>query len=302
MLGDMVEINLFASLGRDETGRQISALIKEHPGLKSHIRWMESISPHTYVLSDPGYNEGQGERTFINHMGAAAEFFPSDLDESFYESDILLFGGTGLVPGIHDSLDDLLTEAKNRKRITLVNTIYDFRNEKLNPGKPWPLGSGHRSLPWIDILIMDHEESLKISGMNNSNAAMEYFIEQGTGTVIITNGANPVLFYSDGRIFKPESPSSLPVSGQILNALERYPEKRGDTTGCGDNFVGGVLVSLIRQLTDKDPGNMSLPEAINWGSVSGGFACFYNGGVYQENEPGEKRALLRDFLFTTTEK
>ena len=34
---------------------------------------------------------------------------------------------------------------------------------------------------------------------------------------------------------------------------------------------------------------LDLVEACAWGTVSGGFACFYPGGAYEERERGEKR-------------
>ena len=36
-------------------------------------------------------------------------------------------------------------------------------------------------------------------------------------------------------------------------------------------------------------GNIDLVEACAWGICSGGFACFYHGGTYVEDEPGQKR-------------
>jgi sugar/nucleoside kinase (ribokinase family) len=67
---------------------------------------------------------------------------------------------------------------------------------------------------------------------------------------------------------------------------------RGDTTGCGDNFAGGIITSLAMQLNNITKGNFSLPEAISWGISSGGFCCFTVGGTYLEKFSGEKRMKI----------
>jgi hypothetical protein len=38
-----------------------------------------------------------------------------------------------------------------------------------------------------------------------------------------------------------------------------------------------------------------LREASRWGIVAGGFTCFYYGGTYFEEEPGEKLRLLTPY-------
>ena len=62
-------------------------------------------------------------------------------------------------------------------------------------------------------------------------------------------------------------------------------------TGCGDNFVGGVISSVVAQLQDEKE-RLDLYEVCSWGVVSGGFTCFYVGGTFVEKHPGEKRNLI----------
>ena len=74
----------------------------------------------------------------------------------------------------------------------------------------------------------------------------------------------------------------MPVSQKVIDELKN--SQTGDTTGCGDNFVGGIIASVVTQLQDgiKNP---DLNEACSWGVVSGGFTCFYMGGTYFEEKP-----------------
>jgi sugar/nucleoside kinase (ribokinase family) len=63
---------------------------------------------------------------------------------------------------------------------------------------------------------------------------------------------------------------------------------KGDTTGCGDNFAGGIIASAAWQLKKWQKGDFKLKEAISWGIASGGFTCFITGGTYKEKYRGEK--------------
>jgi len=42
-------------------------------------------------------------------------------------------------------------------------------------------------------------------------------------------------------------------------------------------------------------GTLDLVEACAWAVASGGFCCFYYGGTYHEQVPGEKRALVEGY-------
>ena len=107
----------------------------------------------------------------------------------------------------------------------------------------------------------------------------------------------------------------MPVSAAVGKALKQG--RRGDSTGCGDNFAGGVIGSLARQLANEKlkmknekcevPSTalancqlsivncqFDLKEACRWGIVSGGFACFYYGGTYLEQPEGEKLSQLQE--------
>jgi len=71
---------------------------------------------------------------------------------------------------------------------------------------------------------------------------------------------------------------------------------KGDTTGCGDNFCGGVIYSVASQLRQNKKAYPDLREAIVWGVASGGFACSYKGGCYFEKQAGEKKHALEEIV------
>ena len=255
----------------------------------------EKRTPFTNVLSDVTYDNHQGERTFINNIGAAWDYTPGHLGNDFFEADIVCFGGTALVPQIHDHLTQLLSKAKQKGCLTVVNTVFDFRNEKKNPHQPWPLVDTPESYALIDLLIMDCEEALKISGTKTIDQAAAYFIKVNVPAFIITNGAKELYARSNGDLFKKTALITFPVLGKVNAEFSKNPLLKGDTTGCGDNFAGGVIASLAMQLAVCEPGKFSLTEAVAWGVASGGFACFYIGGTFIESNEGEKLQKVQEF-------
>jgi sugar/nucleoside kinase (ribokinase family) len=284
------DVKFFGMAGKDETSGKIFNIVRKTPlNIENYVTACHKETPFTDVFSDPMYAGGQGERTFVNNIGAAWEYSPEHLKNSFFDSHILCFGGTALVPQIHDNLTSLLTKAKNNNCITLVNTVFDFRNEKKYSGTLWPLVYSIEDYSLIDILIMDCEEASKISGQPGIEKAADFFASTKVSSFIITNGANELYTKSGGELFKKTELIRLPVSAKVKCDLKSSPGLKGDTTGCGDNFTGGIIASIASQLRSKPKGQFELIEAISWGVASGGFTCFIVGGTYLEKSPGEKR-------------
>jgi len=286
-------VRYFGLTGNDPQGETLLSLLQRTPVEVQHLHQINAPTPSTLVLSDPGFDQGHGERMFINSIGAAWSFGPDQLDDDFYDADLVVFGGTALVPRIHDHLTGLLATARQRGCRTVVNTVYDFRSEKNRSVRRWPLGSSDESYGLIDLLITDREEALGLSGEPGIREALAFFRSRGVRSLIITDGSNPISGYSDGTVFQPMDPFSMPVSLQVTNELKIHRE--GDTTGCGDNFAGGVIASMVLQLSE---GTVlpDLSEACAWGIASGGFTCFYMGGTYFENSKGDKLTRIKPYL------
>ncbi|MBO4642864.1 MAG: carbohydrate kinase family protein [Bacteroidaceae bacterium] len=286
---EISEVRFYGCYGDDEVGSQLLERLQRVPVRLEHYRLEPGAeTASTSVFSDPNYDEGHGERIFVNTIGASWKYQPDELDDSFYQSDIVVFGATALMPPVHEALDRLLPEAQREGALTVVNTVFDSLNEKKHPNGRWPLGSSDESYRHIDVLITDCEEALRLSGTSCIEDALRFFREKGTGAAVVTNGAKDVWFYADSQRFGKAS-ATMPVSAKVKNELKAG--KRGDTTGCGDNFAGGVIASLVEQL-HEGKSVLDLMEAVRWGVASGGFTCFYVGGTYYEEAPGEKRRLL----------
>lgn len=290
------EVRFFGCTGSDETAGSIFHLLADTPLIISdYSQRSNKATPFTHVYSDATFDGGHGERTFVNNIGAAWDYTPEMLTDDFFKAQIVCFGGTALVPRIHDHLTSLLRKAKLNDCITVVNTVFDFQNEKNHPLLPWPLGNTEESLGMTDVLIMDGEEALKISGKSSLTEAGEYFRDHQVSSFMITNGSKEVIAYSNGTLFQKMDITGFSVSEKVINELKSNPVLKGDTTGCGDNFVGGVIASIARQLRSKIRGMFDLTDALSWGVASGGFACFYVGGTYYEKREGEKLEKVKSY-------
>jgi len=295
LTGQPAEVRFYGSKGQDEGAAFIAQRLEQTPLQIGNYKTAGLYTPFTDVLSDPEFDNGHGERIFINNIGASWEMFPEDLDEAFFESDMVVFGGTALVPHIHQALLELLKKAKTNHAITVVNTVYDFLSEKKNPAAQWPMGSSVESYRFIDLLISDMEEALRLSGQPTIEEALAFFKDTGVGAVIVTHGANPVHYFADNPLFGLME-GCKPVCAKVVDTIIRNPGLAGDTTGCGDNFTGGVITSIAEQCIRGMGKKVDFEEAIAMGIASGGYACFYHGGTFYEEFPGQKRQLIEPYF------
>ena len=154
------------------------------------------------------------------------------------------------------------------------------------------MGNSDESYQYIDLLIADQEEALRLSGETTADAAIRFFINKQVSALIITNGSSPVSVYSNGQFFEKLALNQMPVSKKVVEELRT--DRTGDTTGAGDNFVGGIIASIVNQL-QTGVQHPNLQEASCWGIVSGGYACFYMGGTYFEQKSGEKLNKIKPY-------
>ena len=73
--------------GDDGVGEELLKKLNQTNLDLSHYRLQkESETASTSVLSDPNYDNGHGERTFVNTIGASWHYLPQEVDDSFYET------------------------------------------------------------------------------------------------------------------------------------------------------------------------------------------------------------------------
>ncbi len=293
--GAGVPVSFHGIRGEDTIGDELAGIVSRTP-----LHWDRYVqrpgeTPFTHALSDPRYADGAGERSFVNSVGVAAEFSVEDLHDSFFDNAIVAFGGTALVPTLHGELHKAVGRAAKGGSLTVVNTVYDFFNESRFPDRLWPLGDSERTYSNTDLLVVDAEEAYRLSGVADSIRAARRFTEAGVSAVVITSGADDILAVSDGGRFAPLEARFFPVSDRIRAELRNGHGDAGDTTGCGDNFVGGLLFALAEQLRSGER-RCDLFHAMSWAVASGGYCCFSLGGTVLESRRGEKRDAIREYV------
>jgi len=291
--GEDASVSFHGAVGDDESGRMLRGLLARTPLDASRLETRPGRTPSTYVLSDPAWDGGRGERCFVNDIGTAEHYAPAELGDDFLGADLVAFGGTALVPAVHDGLPGLLAAARSRGALTVVNTVFDFRAERRSPGRAWPLGGvapgpgPAASYNACDLLVMDRDEALRLSGERSLEASTRFFASSGVGAFAITRGGEPVLAWSGGGRFAPLGPAELPVL-----EVDASARASGDTTGCGDAFAGGLVAALALQMESGAGRDLDLADAVSWGIAAGAFTLGILGGVYYEPRPGEKRRLV----------
>jgi sugar/nucleoside kinase (ribokinase family) len=305
LAGEDVKVEFHGVRGDDALGARLLAMLGRTPVNLASLKHAHGRTPSTLVFSDPRWDGGRGERCFVNDLGVADHCTVADLGPDFLSADIVAMGGTGLVPPLHDALPELLSAARSRGALTVVNTVFDFRNERRDPRGPWPLGppqDGGKPGPLAsyqncDLLVMDRDEALRLSGESSLSSAEKFFQHSGVGAYLITRGGESVLAWSGGGRFHPVARREIPVSERALRDLTAQKAaggRSGDTTGCGDAFAGGVLASLAAQLLAGRRA-LDLAEAAGWGVAGGAATLFTLGGTYYEGRAGERRSIVESF-------
>lgn len=297
-----IPVRYFGVRGTDENGETLGQLVQKTPLISKDYLVRDGSSPSTRVLSDPVAENGAGERTFINEIGVAEGIGPEDIPEIFFHHHVAFFGGTAVLPLIHNQIGVPLRRAQQNGSLTIVATVYDFINESKAPNKLWPLGEGQTDYPAVDLIIADAEEARRLTGKSEPGAAVQRFLSFGAGAAVVTSGANPVWFAVAGERFRPEELRSLPVSSEVRRRAATVDLTTRDTTGCGDNFAGGVLASIASQLASfpcnsagVPDGLVDLGEAVITGIAAGAAAWFQLGGTRFETKPGESLEIVEEF-------
>ncbi len=73
LLQEQAEVRFVGSLGEDWIAERILDILSRTPVSSHEFIKKDARTPFTNVLSDPTYNLGSGERTFVNNIGAAEE-------------------------------------------------------------------------------------------------------------------------------------------------------------------------------------------------------------------------------------
>ncbi len=112
----------------------------------------------------------------------------------------------------------------------------------------------------IDVLLVNDEEAIQLSGRSDLAAAARWIGDRGTRVVVVKQGANGATLFADGW--------SVSCPAHVVSALV-------DPTGAGDAFAGGFLGWLAASGACDPPSGPTpgdLREALVYGSAMGSYA------------------------------
>ena len=201
-------------VGNDAAG---SALVSEFDalGVRHHNLVIENgHSGVVVVLVDP-----TGERTMFPDNGANSGLHIGDLPELEGFNAVYISGYSPLDPLSLTGIKEMITKIR-KAGITIYfdpASVGGMKEVAIEEVKSW--------LPMMDILLLNEEEAIYLSGGSDIEVALDYLLTQ-CQTVVIKRG-------SQGAIGKSRGGDSVSVPA--------IPTTVVDTTGAGDSFAAGFI-------------------------------------------------------------
>jgi sugar/nucleoside kinase (ribokinase family) len=173
----------------------------------------------TFFWAGKYHNDMNTRDTLVTELNVLADFNPV-VPENYRDSEVVLLGN--LHPEVQSSVLDQMTAPK----LVILDTMNFWMALQLN--------TLLNVIKQVDIITINDEEALQLSGEANLVLAAKAIHKMGPAYVIIKKGEHgALLFYQDQPFFAP----ALPL------------EKVVDPTGAGDSFAGGLSGYLAAQQT-----------------------------------------------------
>ncbi len=200
------------------------------------------------------------ERHILTYPGAIFDLSFDDLDldyllsaRHFHMSSLFLHRG------LREHIPELFRRAKSAGLSTSLDTNDD-------PEDRWD-GVLTQVLPYVDILLPNEREALKIAGKPDLQSAISR-LAQTVPTVVVKLGPRGALAVANGKRL-----TAPPVPVTVV-----------DPVGAGDSFDAGFLHQHLR--------GAELAECLRFGNLMGAFSTLRPGGT----EAFRDRNLLTDFV------
>lgn len=163
-----------------------------------------------------------GARPALHKLGATAGFYVQDAAlDRVLDTKILHIGGVGLMDAMDKGRNaEVLAEAKARG-VTTTLDVFASTPDDLALIKPL--------LAHTDVFMPSEEEAMALSGLTDFEDIAQFLLDQGTGAVILTLGA-------DGAMYRDQSGARIDIPAFNIDVV--------CTCGCGDCFNAGFATGL----------------------------------------------------------
>ncbi len=171
-----------------------------------------------------------GARPALHKLGATAGFYVEDTAlDRVLDTKILHIGGVGLMDAMDKGRNaEVLAEAKARG-VTTTLDVFASTPDDLALIKPL--------LAHTDVFMPSEEEAMALSGLTDFEDIAQFLLDQGTGAVILTLGA-------DGAMYRDQTGAKIDIPAFNIDVV--------CTCGCGDCFNAGFATGLHLNRSVKD--------------------------------------------------
>lgn len=228
-----VDVATVGIVGDDALGTYVRRTMEDFGVQTKALRTTPNVQTSATILPI----RPDGSRPALHVSGANALLRVDDIPEDEL-SDLKVFhlGGLCLLKKVDGEPAALLLQRLRDRGIT---TTVDC----LPMGEPGDRDALLPALPYMDYFFPSYEDALAIAGADTRQAAIDFFLHKGVGTLVITMGGEGV---------------SISRRGQQEIRLPAYDVEVVDTTGCGDAFSAGFIAGLVEGLSDLDAVDLGL--------------------------------------------
>jgi sugar/nucleoside kinase (ribokinase family) len=233
-----LRVDISGCLGNDPSAKVLLASLEEYGVGCSRIVYSDQLpTSKTVILLVAGQ-----DRRYIHSFGANAAFTVGHIDRDWLRSlKVFYLGGLFLMPAFRlDELIELLAFCRKHGVISVVDVV--IPQNAVLPGDLAPL------LKLTDYFLPNEDEARLLSGLNDPQDQLRFFLQQGANTVFITSGKDGVLAGRGRDCWKAGVYAMQPV----------------DPSGSGDAFDAGVVLGALN--------GWDLPDTIRYASALGASA------------------------------
>ncbi|MEY4761723.1 MAG: hypothetical protein RLZZ200_1579 [Pseudomonadota bacterium] len=215
-------VGLFGLIGDDMQGR----LIREHCARHGIDMAGLRVDPVRTTSTGVVLIDREGERSFLAMPEATSQMYGPEhvaLDAIRPGLKVLSVGSLFYAERFdREAFAPLLRKAKEAGAITVADMVMDQRS--------YGLDELHEAWPYLDYAVPSELEAQQFTGTTEPAAVARGFQRRGVKNVVLKRGSKGVIAFLGDRVF--ECPAFR------VDAV--------DTTGAGDNFVGGFIHALVQ--------------------------------------------------------
>ncbi|MFY9560443.1 MAG: sugar kinase [Terriglobales bacterium] len=202
----------------------------------------------------------QRERHILTYLGTISDLRFDDLDLAYLES-ARHFHLSSLF--LQRALSPRMPELFQRMKSAGLTTSLDTNDD---PEDRWD-GGLDATLPFVDVLLPNEREAMKIARADNLETALARLSER-VKTIVVKMGSRGAMAIREGKRFTAPA-----VRVQVV-----------DPVGAGDSFDAGFLHQFLR--------GADLPACLSFANLCGAFSTTACGGT----EAFRDQAAMREFL------